>query len=163
MHLQLPQFPQWIDVELYTDVNNSKELREKLLKGQLQCSLIDATCVSCKQHLMAAIYRALLDTNDGHRRTKNVHSETVFCMSPNNNIMDALTRFGLKEDSKAVYVVRIRDTDEFAENEILVDGNKATTITDEIMAELCDKDRLKKIYKSQDPVQIVGSIALRGH
>lgn len=40
-------------------------------------------------HLLAAVFRAANDYQNGRIRSRNVHSETVFALSPNNNVSDA--------------------------------------------------------------------------
>lgn len=37
-------------------------------------------------HLLAAAFRAVNDSIEGRLKTRNIHSEIVFCLSPNNNV-----------------------------------------------------------------------------
>ena len=37
-------------------------------------------------HALAAVYRALQDYLQGRQRSKNVHSEIVYSLNPNNNV-----------------------------------------------------------------------------
>lgn len=162
---RLQQFPQSIDIELYNGVENAEELGSKLRQGQLDCALIDASCVASLDHLMTAIYRALLDSNSGNRQTKNVHSEILYCMSPSKNITGAFVRFGIKPDSKAMYVVRIRDSSEqlVAEEPVPVVGGTKLDLTQQNIKKLSSIDTVKKIYKTQDQSLIAAAICLRGH
>jgi EKC/KEOPS complex subunit CGI121/TPRKB len=37
-------------------------------------------------HVLAACFKAISDSTNGRLKTRNVHSEIVFALSPNNNV-----------------------------------------------------------------------------
>jgi EKC/KEOPS complex subunit CGI121/TPRKB len=113
MLTKFPQFDKLIEISLFTEVENAREIQRELLAGNkdFDFAFVDSANVTSLEHLRAAIYRALLDDQAGQRRTKTIHSEIVFSMSPNNNIMDGLKRFGINAESRAIYVVRVGTTE----------------------------------------------------
>jgi len=44
-----------------------------------------------KIHALAAVYRAVNDLLENRLKSRNVHSEIVFSLSPNNNVSAQLT------------------------------------------------------------------------
>lgn len=146
MLTRFPQFDKVIRISLFENVENAREIQRELLAGNkdFNFAFLDAASVTSEEHLRLAIYRALNDDNAGQRRTKTIHSEVVFCMSPNNNIMDALRRFGINAESRAFYAVRIGSTAEEVDEafEFLnsyVDGTEAEIVKENI-------DRLKSDF-----------------
>ncbi len=59
------------------------------------------------RHVLAAIFRACRDDEEGIKKTGNVHSEVILSLSTTSNIGDAYRRFGIKAESKAVVVVHV--------------------------------------------------------
>lgn len=181
-----PQYPGYtILITLFKDVKNSKDIRSKLISGdpEYEYAFIDPTSIYSLEQVLAATYRAVNDTEAGFLRTKNVHSEVIFSLSPNNNIMDGLRRFGISDKSTSLLAIKlikseshdttklIQETSkpflEFLEN--VIDGT-LTRVSDEAIEELCDLNLLKKNYKLPATVTtskqinnaIISAISLRG-
>lgn len=99
-------------IGLYQSVQNAAFLRQQLLTGNtdFEYALIDASMVHLlhifyrekfsplykaliyieqivsRTHILAACFRALNDYLSGRLKSRNVHSEIVFALSPNNNV-----------------------------------------------------------------------------
>ena len=82
----LPANPLYIGV--FRDVRNVSFLRQQLLSGNaaFEYAFIDASVILSTQHLLAACFRAVNDLNANRLKTRNVHAEVVFSLSPNNNV-----------------------------------------------------------------------------
>lgn len=82
----LPQHP--LHICLFTDVQNASFLREQLLAGNTdyEYALLDASVLLSRSHVLSACFRAINDLIADRLKTKNVHSEIVFAMNPNNNV-----------------------------------------------------------------------------
>lgn len=82
----LPTNPLYLGV--FRDVRNVAFLRHQLLSGNadFEYAFIDASVVLSTQHLLAACFRAINDLNARRLKTRNVHAEIVFSLSPNNNV-----------------------------------------------------------------------------
>ncbi|KAH0847763.1 hypothetical protein FOPE_01059 [Fonsecaea pedrosoi] len=75
-------------VAMYTDVQNAPFLKEQLLAGnsEFEYAFIDAKMVVSTTHVLAAAFRAMNDYLSERLKSRNVHSEIVFSLSPNNNV-----------------------------------------------------------------------------
>lgn len=136
----LPQFPDVnIYVSLWEDVSNANELRSRI--SELPCALIDARAVCSREQVFAAIYRALIESKYGKFKTKNLHTECLYCLAPTSNIGEAFKNFGIKEDSTALIVVQILENDNDAQ---LLEGNEAE-FDDEALARTMDFPLIKKV------------------
>lgn len=91
---------------LFTDVKNAPFLRQQLVAGNtdFEYAFIDASMVRlsrpCKidfhthtprktlstTHVLASVFKAVNDMLNGRLRSRNVHSEIVFDLSPTNNV-----------------------------------------------------------------------------
>jgi EKC/KEOPS complex subunit CGI121/TPRKB len=106
--LQLPHLPGYtIHALLFKDVKNAATLRKELIAGNadFEYAFLDATKVIMKplsknmcggeltmcqiisvNHSLAAVFRAVNDAEHNRLKSRNVHSEIVFSLSPNNNV-----------------------------------------------------------------------------
>ena len=82
----LPDSP--IQVCLFKNVQNAAFLRQQLLEGNtdFEYAFLDASVLVSRSHVLAACFRAISDSLNGHLKSRNVHSEIVFSLSPNNNV-----------------------------------------------------------------------------
>lgn len=115
-------------------------------------------------------------------KSRNIHSEIVFALSPNNNIGEAFRRFGIGDTTKDLLVLKVatsKDVTAEAVQKHLHEQVKGEEVAldDEQIRQLSDIGRIRKIYKlssilnaskqtTVDPVeletQILGLMALRG-
>lgn len=87
--VQLPHLSQHpLRIGLFKDVKNAAFLREQLLKGNadFEYAFLDAAAVLSRNHVLAACFRAVNDMVNKRLKSRNVHSEIVFSLSPNNNV-----------------------------------------------------------------------------
>ena len=82
----LPQHP--LQIALFNEVKNAAFLRKQLLDGnnKFEYAFLDASVLLTRQHVLAACFRAINDLLNDRLRSRNVHSEIVFSLSPNNNV-----------------------------------------------------------------------------
>ncbi|MCJ1474097.1 hypothetical protein MMC13_002755 [Lambiella insularis] len=107
-----------IHIALCCELKNATWLRRQLLEGNpaFEYALLDASVILSPTHLHAAIFRAVNDQRAGRMKSRNVHSEIVFALSPNNNIADSFRRFGLTERTSSLLIVKLtRGTEGLAE------------------------------------------------
>ncbi|TKX23264.1 putative kinase-binding protein [Elsinoe australis] len=179
----LEQYP--IYAALFEDVENAQFLRDQLLQGNsaFEYAFLDASMILSRDHLLAACFKAINDMANDRLKTRNVHSEIVFALSPNNNIAESFRRFGLSNESKNIIAMKVATKAEITCESIqshLVDNVKGTPqhLTDSRLAQARDLLRLRKVYKfdmkidakqktaAVDEAQVlsavIGSMALRG-
>ena len=77
-----------IVMALFKDVKNAPFLREQLLAGNtaFEYTFLDAEILASRGQVLAACFRAINDWKNDRLRSRNVHSEVVFSLSPNNNV-----------------------------------------------------------------------------
>ncbi|KAH7024273.1 kinase binding protein CGI-121-domain-containing protein [Macrophomina phaseolina] len=176
----LPHAP--VHLALFRDVKNAAFLRRQLLDGNqaFEYAFLDATAV-CRHlaplrtrqkkktphprphrlfffllsttHVLAAVFRALNDHLNARLKSRNLHSEIVFSLSPNNNIADSFRRFGVQDTTTSLLAVKVSTetaptSAEQVESHLSesVEGT-AIAFTDENLAEFTDLARIRKIYK----------------
>ncbi|EXJ61585.1 hypothetical protein A1O7_02013 [Cladophialophora yegresii CBS 114405] len=181
-------------VAVYTDLENAPFLKEQLLAGNadFEYAFIDANMVVSTKHVLAAAFRAMNDYLHDRLKSRNVHSETVFSLSPNNNIGEAFRRFGVSETTKNLLVLKVATSPEITLESVSqhlsanIKGQECA-FSDAIFGKVADVERIRKVYKlraatspgrstanangdygsssngSEDlEVQILGLMALRG-
>ncbi|KAK3063189.1 hypothetical protein LTR53_019018, partial [Teratosphaeriaceae sp. CCFEE 6253] len=112
-------------------------------------------------------FRAIYDLLQSRLKSKNVHSEIVFSLSPNNNIAGAFRTFGVAETTRDLLVVKVGGDQALIHDHLIkhVEG-QMLRCTDENLTELRDEGRIRKAYKvevssPEAEAFIVGSMALK--
>ncbi|PMD20871.1 CGI-121-domain-containing protein [Hyaloscypha hepaticicola] len=155
VHLEhLPQ-SHAIHVALYQDIKNATFLQQQLLAGNtdFEYALIDAGVIVSKRHAFAAAYRAVNDLLESRLRSRNVHSEIVFSLSPNNNASESFRRFGITPSTTNLLIIKVTTpSSALTASEIQshltssIEGEQVP-FEDSILQQLTDVPRVKKIYK----------------
>jgi hypothetical protein len=81
---------------LFTHVANAAYIRSQLLASNpdYDYAFIDASSILSTTHVLAAVERAVRDWSRGRGKSRNVHSEVVFCLGGSNNVScDTVKRF----------------------------------------------------------------------
>ncbi|KAL8838395.1 MAG: hypothetical protein Q9170_002155 [Blastenia crenularia] len=144
-------------ITLYDDVENAAFLQQQLLEGNIdfEYAFIDASVIISSTHLLAAVFRAANDWTNGRLKTKNVHSEIVFCLTMNNNIAESFRRFGISPSTTALYAIKLSTTPSINAATVelhlskLIQGNPLP-FEDARIAEYTDIAKVRKIYKLTD-------------
>jgi EKC/KEOPS complex subunit CGI121/TPRKB len=92
--ITLPHLPgSPIQACLFKNVQNAAFLRQQLLEGNtdFEYAFLDASVLISRSHVLAACFRAICDSLNGRLKSRNVHSEIVFSLSPNNNVSISFT------------------------------------------------------------------------
>ncbi|CUM51613.1 unnamed protein product [Debaryomyces tyrocola] len=165
--LKLAQFPNYtVLIFLFTDVDTPvlKQVKEQLISGNKDydfCFLNPQHIISL-EHLYSSIHKAVLNYEFGNMRAKTLNTEIIFNLSPINNIMDALKRFGVDEACPNLITIKVLPTSECNEiaykelnNRLLkilnTDASHNPKLNNEIIFDsLVDVKKLKKVYKLND-------------
>ncbi|KAF8516673.1 kinase binding protein CGI-121-domain-containing protein, partial [Gautieria morchelliformis] len=118
-----PHFPSEVStvhLALYSNVTNAARLKERLVRAAtlpgeeggrerevVNYAFIDAKLITSRLHVQTAVYQAILAYTQRSLRTKTVHSEVLWALSPGHNISEAIKRFGISDTSQALLVVRV--------------------------------------------------------
>ncbi|PLW33815.1 hypothetical protein PCANC_21907 [Puccinia coronata f. sp. avenae] len=158
-----------VNVWLFDQVKNAGELRKALIHASQtndraeQCRLdwafIDASMITSPQHLITAVSQALVTHSHGNLKTKTLHSEILWTLSPGSNIMDAIKKFGLGPSTSALLLVKLQPmqaSDLTSQEEL---DKAAQTLVDGRLIELNQLGKsminwkeLRRLYKlNEDP------------
>jgi len=148
--------PHKVHVVTYTDVSNSPFLRDQLLAGNadFEYAFIDSASVISRAHVLAAVHQAvhkLLITNT--LRTKNVHSEIVFNLSPNNNITESFRRFGITDITTSLLCIKVATPEKWVSSDEVqrhlgeVVRGTPVEFTDDSLAKQTDWAKVSRYYK----------------
>ncbi|KAF8865235.1 CGI-121-domain-containing protein [Acephala macrosclerotiorum] len=143
-----------IHIALYRNIQNAAFLQQQLLDGNtdFEYALIDASVIVSKIHALAAVYRAVNDLLSNRLRSRNVHSEIVFSLSPNNNIAESFRRFGIQPTTTSLLLIKISTP----ESQITAEQLSARLATQvQVRAREVDERREMEVL-------ILGAMALRG-
>lgn len=138
-----------LDVALYRNVRNGAALVKLLTSGKsgVEAALVNARLVPSLLVVQAAAWKALCDSRTATMTTKNVHSELVFCLSPDNAISRSLKTFGVSETSDCVLVCLVNATEEQRHAALrLVEGELAKDV-DAGLREVCDVAAVREAYQ----------------
>ncbi|KAJ6261760.1 LOW QUALITY PROTEIN: hypothetical protein Dda_2559 [Drechslerella dactyloides] len=150
-----------LHLALFTAVSNAAALHGKLLAKNpaYEYAFIDPSILVSTLQPLAAAFRAVHDLLDPAvgLRTPNVHSETVFSLSPSHNITDSYRRFGISPSTTSLLAIKILDTTSPSYNEAdvvsalssLVEGTEIPFTTASLRS-LTDVAKVKKYYKLKD-------------
>ncbi|OGM43459.1 protein cgi121 [Aspergillus bombycis] len=154
--INLPHLPSSLPVHvaLYRDIQNAPFLRQQLISGNsdFEYAFIDASMVLSRAHVSSAIFRAVNDYLNERLKSRNVHSEIVFSLSPTNNIADSFRKFGISDSTKDLLVVKVSVTPEVTHDAVAthlarsVEGSPVP-FNDETLSEIADVAKIKKAYK----------------
>ncbi|KAL8952808.1 MAG: hypothetical protein Q9222_001312 [Ikaeria aurantiellina] len=146
-----------VHVALFKEVQNAAFLQEQLLQGNttFEYAFIDASVIVSTNHLLAAVFRAANDWLNGRLKSKNVHSEIVFCLGMNNNIVESFRRFGISPATSSLFAIKVSKTPQIDPATIQshlsgsVQGIPVPFIEAEVQS-FTDMAKVHKIYKLND-------------
>ncbi|MCJ1467319.1 hypothetical protein MMC07_005943 [Pseudocyphellaria aurata] len=186
--LHLAHLPSSLEVHvgLFQDVQNAGYLRQQLLNGngQYEYAFIDADVIVSTTHALAGVFRAANDYGNERIRSRNVHSEIVFALGPNNNvsssvaikfvsldnqersllymqIAESFRRFGVSDLTTNLLVIKLSTSPEItsesvkAHLEAVIQG-KSIQFCNDNLGKTVDVARVRKIYKLNSPPRQVG-------
>ncbi|KAG8944951.1 hypothetical protein FRC04_001303 [Tulasnella sp. 424] len=124
-------------IGLLVDVKNASAIRSRIIAAStaageagdvereaVNFAFIDARTLASREHLLAALYVALVAASHSELTTKTVHSEILWALNYSNNITESIKRFGVSDATTSLVVVRVGD------RQTLLTGSKTLTEDD---------------------------------
>eukprot|EP01089_Gocevia_fonbrunei_P000938 TRINITY_DN10909_c0_g2_i1.p1 TRINITY_DN10909_c0_g2~~TRINITY_DN10909_c0_g2_i1.p1 ORF type:complete len:192 (+),score=21.16 TRINITY_DN10909_c0_g2_i1:31-606(+) len=105
-----------LTLALFTNVENAKEVLQKLLSNELQISCINPALIAGELQILTAANRALYNQSVGKLQSKNLHTELIYNLSGDKNLAQSLKTFGMSPDSSTVLVGIFNKTLEQCQN-----------------------------------------------
>ncbi|CAK7897173.1 EKC/KEOPS complex subunit Cgi121p [[Candida] anglica] len=162
--IAFPQFPeQTAFISYFSNVPKDvlSEVKAQLIAANTEydfCFLNTKHIISL-EHLQSSIYRAVSNHTYASMKAKTLNTEIIFSLSPVNNIMDALKRFGVDQDCSNLVAIKIVPTKENVDFEEIhkhlikiLPGAKPESLSDDVLYTTVDIPKFKKLYKLNDAV-----------
>ena len=133
--LKLDSTGQDCSICLFRNVQNCPEIKAKLLKGELDATILNAVLIPDVYQVIVAANKAVLADKNGKKLTKTVHTEVLYNCSPTTKITQALKIFGIDDKVKDLLVVTFNDSN----------GDKMNQMQDLIKGDLAHIDDLRQM------------------
>ncbi|KAG9050889.1 hypothetical protein FS837_001543 [Tulasnella sp. UAMH 9824] len=162
-------------VGLLVNVKNSSAIRSRIIAAStaageagdiereaVNFAFIDARTLTSREHLLAALYVALVAASHSELTTKTVHSEIIWALNHSNNITESIKRFGVSDTTTSLVVVRVGDRQTLPSGSKNLDEedvkNMASSVVEgqwaalDQLASVTDWSLVRKYYKlNSDP------------
>ncbi|RDD40067.1 EKC/KEOPS complex subunit Tprkb [Trichoplax sp. H2] len=142
----------WLHIALFCQVTNLEELKQGLIDNKISAAFINPALIVGIFQLSVAAFKAAHLQDINKMKTRNVHSELLYSLSPSKNIAGSFKKFGLSNDSNAV-IVAVIDT-ESEENsskfQMAIQAVKGERIGIEKINDFSKYEDIKKIYSITD-------------
>mmetsp|Transcript_955 Transcript_955/g.1708 ORF Transcript_955/g.1708 Transcript_955/m.1708 type:complete len:195 (+) Transcript_955:23-607(+) len=135
-------------VSCFKNVKNIEELKEYAFSDSspLSISLIDCENIFSYQHFLVASNLAVHNYKEDVMKTRNVHTELIYSLSPSKNVADSLRRIGAQDSTQhliiAAFDQEIDELNSFCEK---VQGENVGTSS---MGRELSSDQVQKFKKS---------------
>ncbi|XP_062522601.1 EKC/KEOPS complex subunit Tprkb-like [Corticium candelabrum] len=151
----LDLFPSvYTGMALFTQVTNASELRSLIMEGALSAALLRPQLVLDPFQLLASANKAVHGLMNESMKTKTVHTEIIFNLSPSNNISESFKKFGISDDSQEVLLAVIDDRNATSLR-AACDQVKGKLVHLDSLTDLADVPLVKNLYKvPQDELAI---------
>lgn len=146
-----------LSLVLLRGVNNCHILKEQVMSGALQCSIMKPVLIADPFQVVVAANKAALSYLAGNMVTKSIYTELLFNLSISKNISQSLMKFGIHESDEDILVATIDKGDELKISQVisLVDGNIAPLAE---LQSLCNTKVICKSYKINDTEMKTGCL-----
>lgn len=108
--LELPSLTKYSAIAvLAVNVENLPEIKENLIKGNTDYDygFVNGKNVVSLEQLRSSYYRVMVDEHNNSMKTRTLHTEVIYALSPFKNIMDCLNKSGISKDSKTLLILKI--------------------------------------------------------
>ncbi|KAK9881229.1 hypothetical protein WA026_015343 [Henosepilachna vigintioctopunctata] len=134
-----------IELRLFKNVKNMKEIRKNLLDGKLNCCIIKPCLIVDPLQVAVAANKAV--TAEGFT-TKTLSTEILFNLSISKNISSSLQTFGIGDEDTNMLIASVYEISDMPQPLHVIEGDEVDIGT---IQEITDLSLVKKIYKISDP------------
>ncbi|KAJ1526722.1 hypothetical protein ONE63_008302 [Megalurothrips usitatus] len=138
-----------ISIALLRNVENSKDVKAKVMSGSLQCAVIKASLIVDPCQVVVAANRAAIGLSTGTMVTRSVYTELLFNLSISKNISQSLIKFGVHEDDQDILVATFDKQDASSIDSVLSEIVGRLVPLSELR-NICDRKLVCKSYKVGD-------------
>ncbi|KAJ8928342.1 hypothetical protein NQ314_019072 [Rhamnusium bicolor] len=150
-----------IQMKLFQNVENVKDLRKKLMNGQLKCCIIKPALIFDPFQIVIAANKALTAEK---LTTKSIFTEVLFNLSLSKNITKSLQTFGIDDKDKHLLIVTFSREGEKNNDDVYKEiVGEELNLSD--LTNFSDLNAIKKTYKisekEHEEIPLIDSIVSR--
>lgn len=146
-----PETEMFCTLYLFENVQNSNEIRRKVMNNELSCSVIKASLIVDPFQIIIAANKTAINAKINQITTKNIYTELLFNLSTSKNISRTLIEFGISDNDKNILIVLLcKENDKKLMSETIMNVVKGKKISISRLSEFTDFDLIKKIYKIEE-------------
>ncbi|KAJ8916101.1 hypothetical protein NQ315_004467 [Exocentrus adspersus] len=150
-----------LQIKIYRNIKNVKNLKQKLISGELKCCMIKPSLIYDPFQIAVAANKALASAK---LITKTIFSEILFNLSVSKHITRSLQTFGIDDNDENILVVTISQNGEDNSESVYsqIDGEEVELSQ---LKNLSDLDNIKNVYKISEKesltIPLIDSIVSR--
>lgn len=143
-----PETKMHCTLHLFKNVENTAEIREKVISGDLACCILKPTYIVDPFQIVIAANKAAINQSCNRLITKNKSTEILFYLSMTKNISKSLKDFGASDNDKDLLVVTIHEPEQQDSlSKMIVDNIKGERVSLEELKESTNLEVAKRYYK----------------
>ena len=148
-----------VQCALITQVTNAKDLRSRLIKGEIKGALIKASLIIDIFPVLLSCNKALHMLKKKSMKTRSIYTEILLNLYPTTSINESLKHMGISDSEENVLLLMIHQTNEPAQDiqDVLamISGHVQPLSA---LKSICDADAVKKLYKITPDELTIGSL-----
>ena len=133
---------QKLHMGLVKNVSNTKQVKDKVIKEELACTMASSCLVPSTLVVVTAANKACLAYSRGAMKTRSINTEILFNLSSSSNITDSLNKFGGQDADTTFLVVSVDKG--LDEDKDVIEGDWVDTSN---LSDQINEDLLVKVHR----------------